>query len=120
MKISLRLLKQCGQHSLPNALNKASPTQIALFSLALLFAAGFLPVRAAEHGTLQAGAARVDITPAADAALVMSGYADRKEGFKGIHDHIYARAIVVSDGARTAAIVSWELIGVPDAVWEVT
>ena len=64
------------------------------------------------------GAAKIDITPSADAALPMSGYADRKEGFKGIHDHIYARAIVVSDDAKLAAIVTWELIGVPTAVWE--
>jgi len=60
----------------------------------------------AESGTLQVGAAKIDITPSADAALAMSGYADRKEGFKGIHDHIYARAIVVSDDAKLAAIVT--------------
>lgn len=77
-----------------------------------------MPGPGADTGALQAGAARVDITPAADAALPMSGYAGRQEGFKGIHDRIYARAIVVSDGARHAALVSWELIGVPNAVWE--
>ena len=71
-----------------------------------------------DSGALQAGAAKVDITPPADAALPMSGYAGRKEGFKGIHDHIYARAIVLGDGARQAAIVAWEVIGVPNAVWE--
>lgn len=74
----------------------------------------------AESATFQAGAAKVDITPSADAALPMSGYADRKEGFKGIHDHIYARAIVFGDVTRLAAIVSWELIGVPNAVWQET
>jgi neutral/alkaline ceramidase-like enzyme len=73
---------------------------------------------AAEVGTLRAGAAKVDITPAADAALPMSGYANRTAGFQGIHDHIYARAMVLNDGERTAAIVTWELIGVPTTVWE--
>ena len=73
---------------------------------------------AAQTGTLLAGAAKVDITPAPDAALPMSGYANRTGGFQGIHDHIYARAIVLSDGTRTAAIVSWELIGVPTPVWQ--
>ena len=68
--------------------------------------------------TLRAGAAKVDITPPADAAVPMSGYASRQDGFKGIHDRIYARAIVVSDGVRHAAVVSWELIGVPNALWE--
>src|SRR6266851_6605196 len=84
----------------------------------LLLGLSIMPAVAAETGTLQVGAAKVDITPAADAALPMSGYAGRQEGFKGIHDHIYARAIVLSDGARLAAIVSWELIGMPTAVWE--
>src|ERR1035438_3474953 len=48
----------------------------------------------------------------------MSGYSGRAEGFKGIHDHIYARAIVLSDGSKQAAILTWELVGVPTPVWE--
>jgi Neutral/alkaline non-lysosomal ceramidase, N-terminal len=65
----------------------------------------------------RAGAARVDITPPADAALPMSGYGSRTAGFKGVHDHIYVRAIVLDDGTTQAALVTWELIFVPDAVW---
>lgn len=102
----------------------------ALVGVALLFGSGLLvgaaqlvgaaglPTVAAEDGALRAGAAKVDITPAADAGLPMSGYDFRTGGFQGIHDHIYARAIVLSDGAKMAAIVSWELIGVPTPVWE--
>ncbi|MDE3180545.1 MAG: neutral/alkaline non-lysosomal ceramidase N-terminal domain-containing protein, partial [Acidobacteriota bacterium] len=70
----------------------------------------------AQQGTLLVGAARIDITPPADAALPMSGYSDRKQGFKSIHDHIYVRAIVLSDGKTDAAILAWELIGMPTAV----
>src|SRR2546429_564689 len=84
----------------------------------LLMGTSLLLAAAAESGTLEAGAAKVDITPSADAGLIMSGYADRKEGFKGVHDHIYARAIVLGDGSRLATLVAWELIGVPDPVWE--
>src|SRR5712671_4422887 len=72
----------------------------------------------AEPGTLRAGAARVVITPPADAALPMSGYAGRTQGFRGIHDDIYVRAIVLDDGNTQAALVTWELLFVPDAVWE--
>ncbi len=72
----------------------------------------------APQGTLSVGAARVDITPPADAALPMSGYSSRTQGFQKIHDHIYARAIVLSDGTNEAAILSWELIGMPDGVWQ--
>ena len=74
---------------------------------------------AAPQGDLSVGAARVDITPPADAALPMSGYAGRKQGFQGIHDYIYVRAIVLSDGTHDAAIVSWELIAMPNPVWQV-
>ena len=88
------------------------------FCVVLLVMASFPLALQAENAALQAGAASVDITPSADAALPMSGYADRKEGFKGIHDHIYTRAIVFGDGSRFAAVVAWELIGVPNAVWE--
>ena len=85
-------------------------------SMCLLFLLA-ATVRGAERGPLRAGAARVDITPAAGAALPMSGYANRTQGFKGIHDHIYVRAIVLDDGATQAAVVAWELIFAPDAVW---
>jgi len=85
-----------------------------LLLTALFTIAGF----AANEGNLKAGAARVDITPAADAALPMSGYGGRTQGFQGIHDHIYVRAIVLSDGSRQAALMAWELIGMPTPVWE--
>ena len=88
------------------------------FRAILIIAAAMLLPFDGDGATFQAGAAKVDITPSADAALPMSGYADRKEGFKGIHDHIYVRAIVFGDATGLAAIVAWELIGVPNAVWE--
>ena len=51
------------------------------------------PAQVPAAGTLRAGAAAVSITPAPDAALPMSGYAGRTEGFKGIHDDLHVRAI---------------------------
>jgi len=89
-----------------------------LCCVVILGGACVLAVFGAPQGTLSVGAARVDITPPADAALPMSGYNSRKEGFQKIHDHIYARAIVLSDGTHEAAILSWELIGMPDGVWQ--
>jgi hypothetical protein len=47
----------------------------------------------------------------------MSGFANRTQGFKAIHDNIYVRAIVLDDGTTQAALVAWELIFVPDTVW---
>jgi hypothetical protein len=48
----------------------------------------------------------------------MSGYAGRKQGFQGIHDRIYVRAIEFSDGTRNAAVLAWELIGIPTSIWQ--
>jgi neutral ceramidase len=74
---------------------------------------GLTPARLpAAAGTLRAGAAKVSITPAPDAALPLSGYAGRTDGFKGIHDDLNVRAIVVDDGATQAAIVACEIIGI--------
>lgn len=86
--------------------------------IVLLLAASGLVSFAAQRGQLQVGAARVDITPAPDAALPMAGYGGRTQGFQSIHDHIYVRAIVLSDGATQAALLAWELIGMPDHVFE--
>src|SRR5215470_1976301 len=74
----------------------------------------------AYGGPLRAGAARIDITPTADAALPMSGYAGRTQGFRGIHDNVYVRAIVLDDGTTQAALVAWESLFVPEAVWAET
>jgi hypothetical protein len=71
----------------------------------------------ADAGPLRAGAARVDITPTPDAALPMAGYGGRTQGFRGIHDPLYVRAIVLDDGTTQAALVAWETLSVPEAVW---
>ncbi|MBV9081074.1 MAG: neutral/alkaline non-lysosomal ceramidase N-terminal domain-containing protein, partial [Acidobacteriaceae bacterium] len=87
--------------------------------LSILLALGspVMMASAEGRGPLRVGAAKVDITPPADAALPMAGYAARTEGLKGIHDHIYVRAIVIDDGRTQAALAAWELIGVPNQVW---
>jgi len=82
----------------------------------ILLAAAMMLCRA-DGGALRAGAVRIDITPSADAALPMSGYANRTQGFKGIHDDIFVRAIVLDDGVTQVALIAWELLYVPNEVW---
>src|SRR5262249_15766035 len=96
-------------------------TKTSLAGAAVVFWAVVLPGLAPVPlppgaGTLRAGAARVSITPAPDAALPMSGYTGRTEGFKGIHDDLNVRAIVVDDGSAQAAIVTCEVIGIAHAL----
>ncbi len=63
---------------------------------------------------LRAGAARVEITPAADAALATSGYGSRVDGHKKIHDPLFVRALVLNDGANTVAIFSFDMLFVTE------
>jgi len=58
---------------------------------------------------LLAGIAKANITPYVGAFL--AGYADRDHGCKGVHDELFARAMVLTAGEETVALVSADLIG---------
>ncbi len=64
---------------------------------------------------IQAGAARVSITPDVKAsAIPLGGYAARRGApSSGVHDPVYARALVLSSGATKAALVSLDLCFLP-------
>jgi neutral ceramidase len=64
------------------------------------------PVWGAEANSLRVGAAKVDITPK-DLTGLVSVWA---KAFEGVHDPIYARALVVDSGAATAAVVALDLV----------
>jgi neutral ceramidase len=75
--------------------------------LGLLCAVAAGATLAAESAQLQAGAARVDVTPAADALPA---------NYRGINDPVYARAIVLDNGTTRAALVSLDAGGIPTAL----
>jgi len=80
---------------------------LILFAVLLMMTG---PARAAsEAGQLQAGAARVDITPPA---------ADLPPGSQGVLDPLYARAIVIDNGHQRAAMLTVDTGGLPTALWE--
>lgn len=64
-------------------------------------------------GSLQAGAARVDITPPLGVHMV--GYFTDRIA-EDIHDRLYAKAIVLSDGETRIGLVICDLIVVPDEI----
>jgi hypothetical protein len=72
-----------------------------------------LPGSAARGGELKVGAAAVRITPPVGGPMAGYYYARAADG---IHDDLFAKAIVLDDGASRAAIVACDLIGVPAAV----
>jgi neutral ceramidase len=58
---------------------------------------------------MMAGAATVNITPSLP--VPMSGYANRDQPSKGVHDEIFARAFVFDDGKTKTCIIQADLIG---------
>ena len=75
--------------------------------LFLLLAGCSLVSQAGHAGPLRVGAARVDITP--PVGIPMAGYYHER-GASTIHDHLYARTIVMEKDGVKAAIVSLDLI----------
>ena len=55
------------------------------------------------------GSARVDITP--PLTIPHLGYVPRQGKFKGVHDALYARALVFNNGESKSALVSADSIG---------
>lgn len=87
-------------------------------SIQTLRCAGLLLLAACAHAAdFRAGAARVDITPSPDAALRLSGYESRTQGFTAIHDKLFIRALVLDDGRTRMAVISADVIGFGEPLW---
>ena len=67
---------------------------------------------------LFAGTSKVIITP--ETPIPMSGYGGRKDPFKGVHDDLYVRVVVFSDGVNKAALITADVIGFSHSFWEET
>jgi hypothetical protein len=76
---------------------------LPIFALAGMFSPSLW---CAEGNALRAGAAKVDITPKDLGGLWMVW----AQPFDGVHDPIYARAVVVDNGVNSAAIVATDLV----------
>ena len=58
---------------------------------------------------MKVGLSSVNITP--PIGVPMAGYSDRMSSAKGIHDDLYAKAVVFDDGNTRAALIRCDLIG---------
>ena len=88
-------------------------TGLSLVVMTMLFVV-VLPRQAAAQRvdsmpSLRAGAARVDITPSPG---------ELPKNSRGILDRLFARAIVLENGASTAALITIDAGAVPDALWQ--
>ena len=70
---------------------------IAMLSLLFSFSPS-APLEFIPDSSLLAGAARINCSPWTP--IPMSGYEARKDPFKGIHDSLFVRAVVFSDGTN--------------------
>ncbi|GIV18443.1 MAG: hypothetical protein KatS3mg023_0194 [Armatimonadota bacterium] len=75
-------------------------------TMAILFV--LLPLSASWSQSLQAGAARVKITP--EKLPYLAGYSANRRA-EEIHDDVYASAVVIQAGETKMAIVSCDLLG---------
>ena len=84
---------------------------VAMF--AMLFIAPCL-ADSALAGEMQAGVARVDLTPPEDLQASLGGYGERmSRPAEGVHDRVFAKALVVSDGSKRFAIVTADILAFP-------
>ncbi len=72
----------------------------------------------ASKNTFFAGTSKIMITPGTP--IPMRGYGGRTATFKGVHDDLFVRVIVFSDGINKAVLISADVIGFSNSFWEET
>ena len=87
-------------------------TQLLYKLFVAMSALAAMPLLGAQSLPFKAGAAKVDITPQ-DLAGFVSVWA---KPFSGVHDPIYARALVINNGSTAAAIVATDLVEFGDSL----
>ena len=66
---------------------------------------------------IQAGVARVDLTPPAEMKATLGGYGERmSQAAHGVHDRVFAKALVLSAGEKRFALVTADILGFPPPV----
>ncbi len=87
---------------------KTLPSLVVRLAI-LLGIVAILPVPAGWAGVLQAGVARIDITPRQP--VVLSGYASRTNLSQGVHDPLSARAVAFEQDGKRLLLISVENVG---------
>lgn len=88
--------------------NKLNP--VVLFTAFLTVSFLFMGFKLnKETNSIKAGISKISITP--EVPVRMSGYAARTEPFKGVHDDIYASAVIFDNGLVKACIITADVIG---------
>jgi neutral ceramidase len=68
----------------------------------------------AKGGSITAGVSSIDITPPLEMKYTLGGYGERmNKPAEAIHDHIWAKALVVKHGDKKYAIITLDVLGLP-------
>jgi hypothetical protein len=70
----------------------------------------FLTVSDSVRAELKAGAARISIVP--PFPTQMGGFNDRTKNFEGVHDELFARALVLDNGVTRLAFIGSDLMAI--------
>ncbi|NUN98932.1 MAG: neutral/alkaline non-lysosomal ceramidase N-terminal domain-containing protein [Candidatus Omnitrophica bacterium] len=85
--------------------------QLSAILLSTLLAA------AATAMDLKAGAARVDLTPPLEMGATLGGYGERmSKPAVGVHDRVWAKAVVFEGEGKRFALVTLDAVGIPPAI----
>lgn len=90
---------------------KIRPADLARIALPFLIATLTAHAQTAGMGPLRAGAAKVDITPTKDMFPIPEGV----QTLDGVHDPLYARAIVLDNGFTKVALISVDTAGMQNS-----
>jgi hypothetical protein len=80
----------------------------------LVFTGLSAPTAVCRAAPLQAGVARVDLTPPLELHCPLGGYGERmNRPAEGVHDRIFAKALVLADGQQKFVLVTVDIMGFP-------
>lgn len=75
---------------------------------------GLLMVSTVYSAGLKANVASIDLTPPLEMKFALGGYGDRmSKPAEGIHDRIWAKALVLKKGDKKYAIITMDMLGLP-------
>src|SRR5262245_42497295 len=70
-----------------------------------------------EPPGMQAGVARVDLTPPLSMKACLGGYSERmSKPATGVHDRVWAKCVTLSQGEKRIALVTADALGFPPPV----
>ncbi|MCK5134230.1 MAG: neutral/alkaline non-lysosomal ceramidase N-terminal domain-containing protein [Bacteroidales bacterium] len=83
----------------------------------LVFTANFVFLFALHASAIEANVAVIKLTPPLEMGYTLGGYGARmSKPAEGIHDDIWAKALVLNDGGKKFAIVTLDILGLPPNV----